>query len=580
MKEYDPQVEPLTHYLFFTGKGGVGKTTTASATAVALADMGKKVMLVSTDPASNLQDVFGTELTNKPRELKEVPGLFLANFDPVEAAAEYRENVVGPYRGVLPAVAISNMEEQLSGSCTVEIASFNEFAGFLTDLKIGETFDHIIFDTAPTGHALRMLQLPSAWSSYLEGNERGASCLGQLSGLGEKKTIYENAVKTLVDSERTTLMLVSRPQRASLSEAARASKELEQIGMVNQRLILNGVLVKSTSIEARQVEEHQESDIEAMPTLLQKLSVSVIPLRSFNVMGVSLLRDLFRSEKEFHALHLLDNKLTAEYPHAERIVDSLVAEKKHIVFTMGKGGVGKTSVAVQIARQLDARGKSVRLATTDPADHLSLFDLEGTNIRVSHVNEKKALEAYRQEVLSAAEQSMGSDDVDYVAEDLRSPCTQEIAVFREFADIVSKNDADVVVIDTAPTGHTLLLLDSTQEYAKEVERTSGSVPQSVIDLLPKLQDSTQTEIIMVTLPETTPVLESLRLSSDLDRAQMAHTWWVVNQSMLAARPKDAFLRSRAENEQEWIERVNQESSGHYAVIAWNPTYEKLLTKAI
>ncbi len=101
-RRLDADSLPLTKYLFFTGKGGVGKTSVACTTAVALADRGKRVVLVSTDPASNLQDVFGAELDNKGTPIQEVPNLTVANFDPEQAAAEYREGVVGPFRGKLP----------------------------------------------------------------------------------------------------------------------------------------------------------------------------------------------------------------------------------------------------------------------------------------------------------------------------------------------------------------------------------------------------------------------------------------------------------------------------------------------
>lgn len=209
-KKFNVKDMNLTKYLFFTGKGGVGKTSTACAVAVTLADKGKKIMLISTDPASNLQDVFNTELNNKGVHIKEVPNLVVANFEPEEAAAEYKESVIAPYRGKLPEVVLKNMEEQLSGSCTVEIAAFNEFSTFITDEKVEKEYDHIIFDTAPTGHTLRMLQLPSAWSNFINESTHGASCLGQLSGLESKKEVYKNAVNTLADKDKTTLILVSR----------------------------------------------------------------------------------------------------------------------------------------------------------------------------------------------------------------------------------------------------------------------------------------------------------------------------------------------------------------------------------
>lgn len=573
MQTYNPLSVPLTHYLFFTGKGGVGKTTTAAATAVSLADQGHQVMIVSTDPASNLQDVFQTKLTNRPTAIRAVPGLFAANFDPVEAAAEYRESVVAPYRNVLPVAAITNMEEQLSGSCTVEIASFNEFANFLTDPVIDNRFDYIIFDTAPTGHALRMLQLPSAWSDYLDENERGASCLGQLSGLGEKKAMYRKAVETLSDAAKTTLVLVSRPQQAALVEADRAASELQNLHFNNQMLVINGVLEEATDNISQSIRDSQQSDLSAMPKGLTDLPTFTIPLRAYNVIGISRMRQLLNPDQPTITLPQVS---TASYPSLNRITDDLIKTGKKIVFTMGKGGVGKTTVAVQLAKGLVARGKTVHLTTTDPADHLSMFALNETSIQVSHINVVQVLKDYQNEVMAKAKKTMTGDDIDYIAEDLRSPCTQEIAVFRAFADIVAQSDSDVVVIDTAPTGHTLLLLDSTESYAEEVKRTSGEVPPAITALLPRLQDPAQTEIVMVTLPETTPVLESLRLDQDLTRAKMAHTWWVVNQSMLAAHTNNPFLLARAAAETEWIDKVRAVSNNHFAVEGWSQAYEKQL----
>ncbi|MFD0896311.1 arsenical pump-driving ATPase [Loigolactobacillus binensis] len=573
MQVYQPQKTNLTHYLFFTGKGGVGKTTTASATAINLADAGKQVMLVSTDPASNLQDVFKTDLTNKPQAIPGVAGLFAANFDPVVAAHEYRESVVGPYRGVLPAAAIKNMAEQLSGSCTVEIAAFNEFANFLTDPAVDQRFDYIIFDTAPTGHALRMLQLPAAWNNYLAENDRGASCLGQLAGMGDKKATYAKAVATLNNRELTTLMLVTRPQKASLLEAARAAKELAASGMHNQQLIINGTLKAPQDHASQAIFAQQQTDLRQMPAGLNKLVQYEVPLRAYNVTGVDKLRLVLQPTQPAVTT---DPPLTDRYPNLNVIVADLIKTDKKIIFTMGKGGVGKTTVAVQLAKKLVAQHKTVHLATTDPADHLDFFKTADPAITISHIDEQQVLQDYQNEVLTVARQTMKAADVDYVAEDLRSPCTQEIAVFRAFANIVAQNDSDVVVIDTAPTGHTLLLLASTQSYAKEVKRTAGDVPQAIVDLLPRLQDPQQTEIVLVTLPETTPVYESMRLNEDLKRAKIAHTWWLVNQSMLATQTTHPCLQARAQNEVAWIEKVKAISADHFAVEQWQPDFEQVL----
>ncbi|MBC9826157.1 MULTISPECIES: arsenical pump-driving ATPase [Carnobacterium] len=571
MKNYQPEQLNLTKYLFFTGKGGVGKTSTACATAVSLADSGKNVMLVSTDPASNLQDVFEKELTNNGLEIPEVKGLTVANFDPITAARDYMESVVGPYRGVLPESAVDNMEEQLLGSCTVEIASFNEFAGFLTNPEVEAQYDHIIFDTAPTGHTLRMLQLPSAWSNFLDENTTGVSCMGQLSGLGDKQEMYKHAVNTLSEGTKTTLMLVTRPQNGPLVEANRASEELKEIGVLNQQLIINGLLERPTDNISQKIYDEQQLTLKNMPENLKQFPTFIVPLRSYNVTGVENLRLLLTSDQTNAVVEAPE---VMDYPKLQHIVDELDRTNKKVVFTMGKGGVGKTTIAATLATGLAAKGKKVHLATTDPAAHLEFVITESENIKMSHIDEKKELQDYKEEVLSKARKTMSSEELDYVEEDLRSPCTQEIAVFRRFAEIVATVDCDVVVIDTAPTGHTLLLLDSSQSYAKEVERTSGEVPESVRRLLPVLQDPEQTEVVMVTLPENTPVYESMRLQEDLDRAKIAHTWWVINNSMLTSGTTNDVLRARAQSEVTWINKVAELSNDHFAVVEWHSTEVK------
>lgn len=566
-KIFNPEKMNLTKYLFYTGKGGVGKTSTACATAVALADQGKKVLLVSTDPASNLQDVFETDLNSKGTEIKAVNGLVVANLDPIQAAAEYRESVVAPYRGLLPEEVIINMEEQLSGSCTVEIAAFNEFSNFITDKKAQAEYDHIIFDTAPTGHTLRMLQLPSAWSGFISESTHGASCLGQLSGLEERKDIYKLAVTTLSDSELTTLILVTRPDEAPLKEASRASKELKEIGICNQTLVINGVLESYDDSVSQSLYEKQNKALNHMPEELKNIDTYTIPLRAYNVMGIDNIRSFLSVDQyQTNSTEIVSKDLAK----LKDVIDDLYLSGKKVIFTMGKGGVGKTTVAAAIALGLAEKGCKVHLSTTDPAAHLKYVIQEQENITMSHIDEHAVLKKYQETVLSKARaNNLSENDIAYIEEDLRSPCTQEIAVFREFAAIVDRADNEVVVIDTAPTGHTLLLLDSTQSYHKEVQRTMGDTPESVKKLLPRLRNEKETAVMIVTLAETTPVFEALRLEEDLKRAGIQSKWWIINSSLYATETTNTVLKAKASNEIEWINKVNEHAKGNAAVISWS-----------
>lgn len=567
INEFDVRDIQLTKYIFLTGKGGVGKTSTACATAVTLADMGKKIMLISTDPASNLQDVFETELNNKGVPIKKVPNLVVANFDPEEAAAEYKESVIAPYRGKLPDVVLKSMEEQLSGSCTVEIAAFNEFSGFITDETAAQEYDHIIFDTAPTGHTLRMLQLPSAWSNFISESTHGASCLGQLAGLESKKEVYKNAVDNLANSDKTTLILVSRPEPSPLKEAERASKELQDIGVNNQILVINGVLEEHDDFLSGSIYQKQQTALEQVPQGLANIETYKIPLRPYNVTGIENVRAFLKDSGIKYDKEELD---ISSIPKLESIIDDLALTQKKVIFTMGKGGVGKTTMAAAIALGLAQRGIKVHLTTTDPADHLKFVLTESHAITLSNIDEKAELEKYREEVLSKARETMSEDDMAYVEEDLRSPCTQEIAVFRAFAEKVEKSENEVVVIDTAPTGHTILLLDSTQSYHKEIQRSQGDIPQSVKELLPKLRDKNHTEVVIVTLPETTPVYEAMRLEQDLKRADIHSKWWVINSSFYGTNTTNGVLEAKANSEVQWIKKVCEISKGNFTIVKWFP----------
>lgn len=567
IETFDINVLEPYKYLFFTGKGGVGKTSLSCSAAVAFADAGERVLIVSTDPASNMQDVFEVEISEEGTEIEGCPNLTVMDVDPLKEAAAYRENIVGPYRGILPDDAIANIEEQLSGPCTIEIAAFDRFAWALTDEDVAARYDRIVFDTAPTGHTLRTLELPSAWTNYLDENSTGTSCLGQLSGLGDKREAYAKAVATLADGSRTGMVLVARPQASTLEEAVRSRSELLDLGIVCQMLVVNGVLEQATDEASKTMRDVQSEALDHMPEGLVGLKMYRIPLRSYNVTGLGFLR-MFLKDEEDVSPSSAEIRCSDAHP-LDDLVDELAKNGGRVIFAMGKGGVGKTSVAVDIAKGLAKRGEKVRLTTTDPADHLGGFDLDAPGLSVSHIDEKRELEAYKVEVLSTARETMGDEDFSYIEESLRSPCAQEIAVFQAFADIVDRADDEVVVVDTAPTGHTLLLLESTQSYSEQIESTGGEVPESVKKLLPRLHDPDQTEVIIVTLPGATPVYEARRLHEDLNRTGIDSRWWVVNQCLSLGDVTDPMLRARAASEQQWLERIKAMSKGLIVGIPWN-----------
>jgi len=563
-----------TRILFFTGKGGVGKTSAACATAIGLADADARVLLVSTDPASNLDEVLGVALGSSPTPIPAVPGLAALNIDPEQAARAYRERVVGPYRGVLPTAAITSMEEQLSGACTVEIAAFDEFSKLLGDPAVTAGFDHVIFDTAPTGHTLRLLELPAAWTSFIDANVGGTSCLGPLSGLAPQQALYAASNAALRDPATTTLVLVARPDRPSLTEAERTRGELAALGVGNVRLIVNGVFRARDEGDpvAVAMAARGRAALDAMPPPLRALPRVDVPLLPFGLVGIAALRAMGAP---------IDADATAPRPptsilgfageRLDALIDQLAPRGAGVIMTMGKGGVGKTTVAARVASELARRGLAVTLTTTDPAAHVEqaareLSGASAARLEVTRIDPALETRRYTAEVLATAGAGLDAHGRALLEEDLRSPCTEEIAVFRAFAETVAQGRDRFVVIDTAPTGHTLLLLDAAESYHREVLRKPSGSPEAVQQLLPRLRDPAFTHILLVTLPEATPIHEAMQLERDLARADIRPFAWVVNQSLTPLAVTDPVLRARRAHEAAHL----RELVGHAARIVLEP----------
>lgn len=560
-----------TRLLFFTGKGGVGKTSLACATAIALADRQKRVLLVSTDPASNLGQVFGATIgEHDPTPIPGVLGLEALNINPEAAAQAYRDRIVGPVRNVLPAETVKGMEEQLSGACTTEIAAFDEFTGLLADDVATEKYDHVIFDTAPTGHTLRLLQLPTAWSKYLDSNESGASCLGPLSGLEKQRQQYAHAVAQLANGEITTVVLVSRPQKASLEEADRTSHELATLGILNQQLVINGIMPDNGSDDplAQALREREKKAMLDLPTSLVSLPRDRVPLQPRNMVGLAALRAFLSEQTEgLFVPQRATEQGSLSVPPLSQLIDEIEKDQHGLVMVLGKGGVGKTTIAAAIAVALAARGHAVHLTTTDPAAHLTMT-VESTfpNLMVSRIDPQIERDRYRRHVMETKGQNLDEAGRTLLEEDLRSPCTEEIAVFQAFSRVMQESRQKFVVVDTAPTGHTLLLLDATGSYHRDVVRHLSPGVHVVTPMM-RLQDPRQTKMLVVTLPETTPVLEAESLQADLRRAGIEPWAWVINSSLLAASPSDPLLVARATEERQHIERI-QQSVARVAIIPW------------
>ncbi|MDZ4174756.1 MAG: arsenical pump-driving ATPase [Hydrogenophaga sp.] len=565
-----------TRFLFFTGKGGVGKTSLSTATAIALADGGQRVLLVSTDAASNLDEMLGVPLSNQPVQVPGVPGLQMLNIDPDTAAEAYRQRVLAQLEAGASDDERQTVREQLSGACTTEIAAFDEFAALLAGEGGESAYDHVVFDTAPTGHTLRLLSLPKAWTGFLAGNDRGASCLGPHSGLKMQEARFNAALQALSNPALTTVVLVTRPDPRPMQEAARTAEELRQLGLGNQRLAVNGVFHASGAHDpiANAIEALGRQALNEMPDALAKLPRDEVPLRAFDTVGLPALRALLHGgDVTTPAPQAATPVLPAE--PLSRMADELAAVGHGLIMVMGKGGVGKTTIAAALAVGLVQRGHSVHLTTTDPAAHVADAlngSLEG--LKVGRIDPKAETAAYIAKIMATRGKALDEPGQALLLEDLQSPCTEEVAVFHAFSRVVNEARSAFVVLDTAPTGHSLLLMDATGAYHRQMtqqyEGQTAAKGLHIITPLMRLQDGSMTRVIIVTLPEVTPVSQAAALQDDLRRAKIEPWAWVINKSIAATGTADPLLQARLAGEVRQTERIANGLAKRTFVLPWLP----------
>ena len=578
-----------TEFVFFSGKGGVGKSTVSCATATWLADNDYETLLVTTDPAPNLSDIFGQAIGHEVTEIDNIENLSAIEIDPDQAAEDYRQETIEPMRELLDDEQISAVEEQLNSPCVEEIAAFDNFVDFMQSPE----YDVVVFDTAPTGHTIRLMELPSDWNAELE--KGGSTCIGPAASMEDKKKDYERAIDTLQDGEKTSFAFVGKPEDSSIDEINRSASDLGELGIESQLLIINGYLPESVCedpfFEGKRDDE--QAVIERAESEFDADAMATYPLQPGEIAGLDLLADvggvLYDGDEATVDVGSATNVNTDESVDVESLADPdaiaenlqpVDGETRYLFFT-GKGGVGKSTIAATSATKLAESGYDTLVVTTDPAAHLE--DIFGepvgheptsvgqANLDAARIDQQKALEEYREQVLDhVTEMYENKEDTQIdveaaianVEEELESPCAEEMAALEKFVGYFEEDGYDIVVFDTAPTGHTLRLLELPSDWKGFMDLgslTKGAAPAKggKYDMvIETMQNPDKSSFAFVMYPEYTPMMEAHRAAEDLkDQVDIETAFVVANYLLPEEYGDNAFFANRRAQQQQYLGEI-------------------------
>jgi len=580
-----------TQFYFFSGKGGVGKTTMAAASAIHYATSGKKTLIITTDPASNLADVFEQLIGYDVIPITGTKNLFAMELDPDKATSAYRERTIAPLRGLIPEESLAVVEEQLNSPCTAEIAAFERFTDFLQ----GPDYDVVIFDTAPTGHTLRLLELPGEWSKVIENAAKdgsaGQTCIGPAAALAESKEKFDRAINAMRDPKQTTFIFVLRPEATAIYETQRSISELTRIGITSQELIVNGIYPESAcdnSFMLRRFYKQQEylrqikENLRLPATLMQLESNEIKGMASLGKIGSKLLESpVMLGNDHLEILEIADESPIEDYRQVNPAIEKLLTPLNghcRTIFFAGKGGVGKTSIAAATALWVAGRGYRTLLLTTDPASHLAQILGQPISEEPAKVEKKEnlwmacidgpqAASEYKAKVIAEVSNKYDAKRVAAITEELNSPCTEEMATFEKFIEFASLKDYEVIVFDTAPTGHTLRLLKLPVEWSKQLEikiytttedtemdRVTKARFKGVIEMM---QDPDRTTFSFVMYPENTPIEEAGRAMEDLKTIGISTTLIVANLVLPDGIITNDYLRDRKSMQEKYLDHMRE-----------------------